>query len=85
MKLVGALFLLIVIFDLIIVCGMGEPQKNKSLTFHLSFNFPIDTNNVIPTLFILGNMGTFTTIMMFVFLFAIIGVLLAISRKSQNR
>ncbi|KAK1123422.1 hypothetical protein K0M31_008130 [Melipona bicolor] len=54
MKLVGVLYLLIVIFDLIIVCGMG-------------------------------NMGTFTTIMMFAFLFAIIGVLLAISRKPQNR
>ncbi|XP_076652987.1 solute carrier family 7 member 14 [Halictus rubicundus] len=54
MKLVGILYLLIVIFDLIIVCGMG-------------------------------NMGTFTTIIMFVFLFAIIGVLLAISRKPQNR
>ncbi|KOX71976.1 putative cationic amino acid transporter [Melipona quadrifasciata] len=54
MKLVGVLYLLIVIFDLIIVCGMG-------------------------------NMGTFTTTMMFAFLFAIIGVLLAISRKPQNR
>ncbi|KOC64446.1 putative cationic amino acid transporter [Habropoda laboriosa] len=54
MKLVGILYLLILIFDLIIVCGMG-------------------------------NMGTFTTIMMFAFLFAIIGVLLAISRKPQNR
>lgn len=30
-------------------------------------------------------MGTFTTIIMFLFLFAIIGVLLAISRKPQNR
>ncbi|XP_017761641.1 PREDICTED: cationic amino acid transporter 2-like [Eufriesea mexicana] len=54
MKLVIVLYLLIVILDLIIVCGMG-------------------------------NMGTFTTIVMFVFLFAIIGVLLAISRKPQNR
>lgn len=54
MKLVGILYLLILIFDLIIVCGMG-------------------------------NMGTFTTILFFIFLFAIIGVLLAISRKPQNR
>ncbi|KAG7212528.1 hypothetical protein KM043_012836 [Ampulex compressa] len=54
MKLVGILYLLILILDLIIVCGMG-------------------------------NMGTFATIMLFVFLFAIIGVLLAISRKPQNR
>ncbi|RLU17730.1 hypothetical protein DMN91_009967 [Ooceraea biroi] len=54
MKLVGILYGLIVIFDLIIVCGMG-------------------------------NMGTFTTILLFLFLFAIIGVLLAISRKPQNR
>ncbi|XP_024936750.1 probable cationic amino acid transporter isoform X2 [Cephus cinctus] len=54
MKMVGILYLLILIFDLIIVCGMG-------------------------------NMGTFTTILLFLFLFAIIGVLLAISRKPQNR
>ncbi|KZC08862.1 putative cationic amino acid transporter, partial [Dufourea novaeangliae] len=54
MKLVGILYLLILIFDLIVVCGMG-------------------------------NMGTFTTLMLFLFLFAIIGVLLAISRKPQNR
>ncbi|XP_051162652.1 probable cationic amino acid transporter isoform X1 [Leptopilina boulardi] len=54
MKLVGILYLLILIFDLIIVCGMG-------------------------------NMGTFTTILMFGFLFGIIGVLLIISRKPQNR
>ncbi|KAK0072859.1 hypothetical protein PV325_010678 [Microctonus aethiopoides] len=54
MKMVGILYLLILIFDLIIVCGMG-------------------------------NMGTFTTILLFIFLFAIIGVLLAISRKPQNR
>ncbi|XP_076758351.1 solute carrier family 7 member 14 [Xylocopa sonorina] len=54
MKLVGVLYLLIIIFDLIIVCGMDD-------------------------------MGTFTTIMLFLFLFAIIGVLLAISRKPQNR
>nr|XP_031830189.1 probable cationic amino acid transporter isoform X2 [Nomia melanderi] len=54
MKLVGILYLLIVIFDLIIVCGMG-------------------------------NMGAITTKIMFLFLFAIIGVLLAISRKPQNR
>ncbi|XP_020285104.1 cationic amino acid transporter 2 [Pseudomyrmex gracilis] len=54
MKLVGILYILILIFDLIVVCGMG-------------------------------NMGTFTTILLFVFLFAIIGVLLAISRKPQNR
>ncbi|XP_011643251.1 cationic amino acid transporter 2 isoform X2 [Pogonomyrmex barbatus] len=54
MKLVGILYLLILIFDLIIVCGMG-------------------------------NMGTFTTILLFLFLFAIIGVLLVISRKPQNR
>ncbi|CAK9818112.1 Probable cationic amino acid transporter [Anthophora plagiata] len=54
MMLVGILYLLILIFDLIIVCNMG-------------------------------NMRTFTTIMMFAFLFAIIGVLLAISRKPQNR
>lgn len=32
-----------------------------------------------------GNMGTFTTILLFLFLFAIIGVLLIISRKPQNR
>ncbi|XP_012220661.1 solute carrier family 7 member 14 [Linepithema humile] len=54
MKLVGILYFLILIFDLIIVCGMG-------------------------------NMGTFTTILFFLFLFAIIGILLAISRKPQNR
>ncbi|XP_011865605.1 PREDICTED: cationic amino acid transporter 2 [Vollenhovia emeryi] len=54
MKLVGILYLLILIFDLIIVCGMG-------------------------------NMGTFTTILLFLFLFAIIGILLVISRKPQNR
>ncbi|XP_034946106.1 probable cationic amino acid transporter [Chelonus insularis] len=54
MKMVGILYLLILIFDLIVVCGMG-------------------------------NMGTFTTILLFLFLFAIIGVLLAISRKPQNR
>ncbi|CAK9818017.1 Probable cationic amino acid transporter [Anthophora quadrimaculata] len=54
MMLVGILYLLILIFDLIIVCNMG-------------------------------NMRTFTTVMMFAFLFAIIGVLLAISRKPQNR
>ncbi|XP_072757701.1 solute carrier family 7 member 14 [Anoplolepis gracilipes] len=54
MKLVGILYLLILIFDLIIVCGMG-------------------------------NMGTFSTILLFLFLFAIIGILLAISRKPQNR
>ncbi|XP_016911217.1 cationic amino acid transporter 3 isoform X2 [Apis cerana] len=54
MKLVGILYLLIVIFDLIVVCGMGH-------------------------------MGTFTTLLMFAFLFAIIGILLAISRKPQNR
>ncbi|GAB1862047.1 Probable cationic amino acid transporter [Camponotus japonicus] len=54
MKLVGILYLLILIFDLIIVCGMG-------------------------------NMGTFLTILLFLFLFAIIGILLAISRKPQNR
>lgn len=54
MKLVGILYLLILIFDIIIVCGMG-------------------------------NMGTFTTILLFLFLFAIIGILLVISRKPQNR
>ncbi|XP_012270598.1 probable cationic amino acid transporter [Orussus abietinus] len=54
MKMVGILYILILIFDLIIVCGMG-------------------------------NMGTFTTILLFLFLFAIIGVLLVISRKPQNR
>lgn len=54
MKLVGILYLLILIFDLIIVLGMG-------------------------------NMGTFSTILLFLFLFAIIGILLAISRKPQNR
>ncbi|XP_063990636.1 cationic amino acid transporter 2 isoform X1 [Diachasmimorpha longicaudata] len=54
MKMVGILYLLILIFDFIIVCGMG-------------------------------GMGTFMTIVMFLFLFAIIGVLLAISRKPQNR
>ncbi|XP_028049258.1 cationic amino acid transporter 2 [Monomorium pharaonis] len=54
MKLVGILYLLILIFDLIIVCGMED-------------------------------MGTFTTILLFLFLFAIIGILLVISRKPQNR
>ncbi|XP_011173728.1 cationic amino acid transporter 2 isoform X2 [Solenopsis invicta] len=54
MKMVGILYFLILIFDLIIVCGMG-------------------------------NMGTFTTILLFLFLFAIIGILLVISRKPQNR
>ncbi|TGZ37941.1 solute carrier family 7 member 14 [Temnothorax longispinosus] len=54
MKLVGILYILILIFDLIIVCGMG-------------------------------NMGTFTTILLFLFFFAIIGILLVISRKPQNR
>ncbi|OXU17780.1 hypothetical protein TSAR_003303 [Trichomalopsis sarcophagae] len=54
MKLVGILYLLILVFDLIIVCGMG-------------------------------NMGGFTTFLLFVFFFAIIAVLLAISRKPQNR
>ncbi|XP_057330725.1 probable cationic amino acid transporter [Microplitis mediator] len=54
MKMVAILYLLILIFDFIIVVGMG-------------------------------NMGTFTTILLFCFLFAIIGVLLAISRKPQNR
>ncbi|XP_011499118.1 PREDICTED: probable cationic amino acid transporter [Ceratosolen solmsi marchali] len=54
MKLVGIMYLLILIFDWIIVCAMG-------------------------------NMGSFTTFLLFVFLFAIIGILLAISRKPQNR
>ncbi|KRT85863.1 hypothetical protein AMK59_2319, partial [Oryctes borbonicus] len=54
MKMVGVLYLLIFIFDLIIVCGMH-------------------------------NMTGATTFFMFLFLFAIIGVLLAISRKPQNR
>ncbi|CAG5102328.1 Similar to SLC7A14: Probable cationic amino acid transporter (Homo sapiens) [Cotesia congregata] len=54
MKMVAILYLLILIFDFIVVVGMG-------------------------------NMGTFTTILLFSFLFAIIGVLLAISRKPQNR
>ncbi|KAF2881064.1 hypothetical protein ILUMI_25113, partial [Ignelater luminosus] len=54
MKMVGILYLLIIIFDLIIVCGMH-------------------------------NMTGATTFFFFVFLFAIIGVLLAISRKPQNR
>ncbi|KAI4465570.1 inner membrane transporter ygji-related [Holotrichia oblita] len=54
MKMVGILYLLVFIFDLIIVCGMH-------------------------------NMTGATTFFMFLFLFAIIGVLLAISRKPQNR
>ncbi|XP_043504240.1 cationic amino acid transporter 2 isoform X1 [Polistes fuscatus] len=54
MKLVGILYLLILIFDIIIVCRMGD-------------------------------MGTFTTIVLFVLFFAIVGILLAISRKPQNR
>ncbi|GLV37799.1 uncharacterized protein CBL_06499 [Carabus blaptoides fortunei] len=54
MKAVGLLYLLIIIFDLIIVCGMH-------------------------------NMNTATTVFMFLFLIAIIAVLLAISRKPQNR
>lgn len=54
MKMVGVLYLLILIFDLIIAFGMGD-------------------------------MGTFSTMITFGFLFAIIGVLLAISRKPQNR
>ncbi|XP_014206717.1 cationic amino acid transporter 2 [Copidosoma floridanum] len=54
MKLVGILYLLILVFDLIIVCAMG-------------------------------NMGGFTKFLLFLFFVAIIGVLLAISRKPQNR
>ncbi|KAF5298316.1 hypothetical protein FQA39_LY11800 [Lamprigera yunnana] len=54
MKMVGILYLLIITFDLIIVCGMH-------------------------------NMTGATMFFLFVFLFAIIGVLLAISRKPQNR
>lgn len=54
MKMVGVLYLLIIIFDLIIVCGMH-------------------------------NMTGATTFFMFLFLFAIIAVLLVISRKPQNR
>ncbi|KAK5646901.1 hypothetical protein RI129_005365 [Pyrocoelia pectoralis] len=54
MKMVGILYLLIIIFDLIIVCGMH-------------------------------NMTGATTFFLFLFLFAIVGVLLAISRKPQNR
>lgn len=54
MKAVGVLYLLIIIFDLIIVCGMH-------------------------------NMNTATTVFLFIFLIAIIAVLLAISRKPQNR
>lgn len=40
---------------------------------------------ILFSFFFLGNMGTFTTILLFLFLFAIIGILLAISRKPQNR
>ncbi|KAJ3653235.1 hypothetical protein Zmor_012497 [Zophobas morio] len=54
MKMVGCLYLLIIVFDLIIVCGM---------------------HNMTGTL----------TFFCFLFLFAIVGVLLAISRKPQNR
>ncbi|XP_065164736.1 cationic amino acid transporter 2 [Atheta coriaria] len=54
MKLVGILFVLIIIFDLIIVCGMH-------------------------------NMTGATTFFMFLFLIAIVAILLVISRKPQNR
>ncbi|XP_047361443.1 probable cationic amino acid transporter [Vespa velutina] len=54
MKLVGILYILILIFDIIIVCRMGD-------------------------------MDTFTTILLFILFFAIVGILLAISRKPQNR
>ncbi|XP_022914356.1 solute carrier family 7 member 14 isoform X2 [Onthophagus taurus] len=54
MKMVGILYLLIFIFDLIIVCGMH-------------------------------NMTGATTFFMFLFLILIIAVLMAISRKPQNR
>lgn len=54
MKMVGVLYILIIIFDLIIVCGMH-------------------------------NMTGATTFFLLLFLFAIIGVLLVISRKPQNR
>lgn len=53
-KLVGLLYLLIFIFDLIIVAGMD-------------------------------NMGPATTFFLFLFFFAILSVLLIISRKPQNR
>lgn len=54
MKMVGVLYLLIITFDLIIVCSMH-------------------------------NMTGAATFFMLLFLFAIIGVLMAISRKPQNR
>ncbi|XP_018319576.1 probable cationic amino acid transporter [Agrilus planipennis] len=54
MKMVGLLYIFIIIFDLIIVLGMH-------------------------------NMTTATTVFLFLFFFFIIGVLLAISRKPQNR
>lgn len=54
MKMVGVLYLLIIIFDLIVVCGMH-------------------------------NMNGATTFFLFLFLFLILAVLLAISRKPQNR
>lgn len=54
MKLVGILYLLIIIFDLIIVNGMD-------------------------------NMTNATAVFLFLFFFAILALLLAISRKPQNR
>lgn len=54
MKMVGILYLLIIIFDLMMVCGMHN--MSGTLTFFL-----------------------------FLFFFAIIAVLLVISRKPQNR
>jgi len=54
MKMVGVLYPLIVIFDLIVVCGMGT-------------------------------MGSATTFFLCLFFFAIVAVLLIISRKPQNR
>ncbi|CAG9768695.1 unnamed protein product [Ceutorhynchus assimilis] len=54
MKMVGILYLLIIIFDLIVVNGME-------------------------------NMNNATTVFLFLFFFAILGLLLVISRKPQNR
>ncbi|CAG2054844.1 unnamed protein product [Timema podura] len=54
MKMVGLLYLLIFVFDLIVVCGMGS-------------------------------MNAATTFFLVLFLLAIFAVLLAISRKPQNR
>lgn len=54
MKMVGVLYILIIIFDLLIVCAMHD-------------------------------MNSATTFFLFLFFFLIIAVLLAISRKPQNR